>query len=365
MTPTLTDEVPHCKTCALLASHSKAHMKELLAKLLRREDLNREEATSAFEAIMAGVADPAQVGALLMGISAKEPGLDELVAAATVMREKSIRIPLPDDETVALDVCGTGGSKHRHLGLFNISTAAAIVIAACGVRVVKHGNRAATSKSGSADVLEALGVKLELTPGQLTQSLCDANLCFAFARSHHPAMKHVAPIRNALGVPTIFNLLGPLTNPAGATHQLLGVYDRKLCWLMSAALLDLGATRAWVVNADDGLDELSTLSDTHVCEVRDGGLHDHVIRPNELGLPKARIEDLRAGSPAESAEMIRGIFAGKSGPPADIVALNAAAGLLIAEKVATLTEGLKAARAAIADGAAKRTLEALVRSSNG
>ena len=339
-------------------------MKDLLAKLVRREDLTRAEATAAFNAIMSGDAEPAQVGALLMGLAAKGPSVDEIVAAATVMRERSIRIPLPPGASGALDVCGTGGTAHRQAGLFNISTAAAIVIAACGVRVVKHGNRAATSKSGSADVLEALGVNLDAAPGQLTQSLCDANLCFAFARSHHPAMKHLAPIRASLGIPTIFNLLGPLTNPAGATHQLMGVYDRSLTSLMAAALLDLGTERAWVVHAEDGLDDLSTMSATHVCEARDGELNETTITPAQVGLPLARIDDLRASSPTESAAIIRSILAGKPGPPADIVVLNAAAGLVIAGKASSLHEGVKTARAAIADDAAARTLATLVAASN-
>lgn len=340
-------------------------MTPLLAKLVRREDLTRAEATAAFEAIMSGTADAAQVGALLMGLAAKGASVDEIVAAATVMRAKSIHIALPDKSRAALDVCGTGGSVHRHAGLFNISTAAAIVIAACGVTVVKHGNRAATSKSGSADVLEALGVKLDVQPDQLTQSLCEANLCFAFARSHHPAMKFVAPVRASVGIPTIFNLLGPLTNPAGATHQLMGVFNRPLTSLMAAALLDLGTERAWVVHAEDGLDELSTMSATHVCEARDGTLNETTITPAQVGLPIARIDDLRAANPTESAAIIRSILAGNLGPPADIVVLNAAAGLVIAGKVETLGAGVAAARAAIADGAAARTLATLVTASNG
>jgi anthranilate phosphoribosyltransferase len=338
-------------------------MKSFLSQLARREDLSREEATRAFAMLMDGQAESAQVGALLMGIAAKGVSIDELVAAATVMRERSIRIELPAG-TEALDVCGTGGSVHRHAGLFNISTAAAIVIAACGVTVVKHGNRAATSKSGSADVLEALGVKLDCTPDVASACVRDANLCFAFARSHHPAMKHVAPIRASLGIPTIFNILGPLTNPARASRQLMGVYRRDLCDLMAAALLDLGATRGWVVHADDGLDELSTLGPTHVVEVRDGGLNQTTITPTQLGIPIAKIDDLRAGSVAESAAIVRAILAGEKGPGADIVALNAAAGLVIADRAADLRAALALARDVIETGAAKATLEKLVAASN-
>lgn len=338
-------------------------MKDLLAQLARREDLSRADATRAFAAMMDGTADPAAVGALLMGIAAKGVSLDELVAAATVMRERSIHIDLPPG-TQALDVCGTGGSIHRHAGLFNISTAAAIVIAACGVTVVKHGNRAATSKSGSADVLEALGVKLDVTADVASTCVRDANLCFAFARSHHPAMKHVAPIRAALAIPTIFNLLGPLTNPGRATRQLMGVFKRDLCELMAAALLDLGATRAWVVHADDGMDELSTLGPTHVVEVRDGALTQTTITPTQLGIPLAKIDDLRAGNVAESAAIVRSILDGKKGPAADIVLLNAAAGLVIAGKAGDLRSALAGARDAITTGAAAATLQKLIGASN-
>jgi anthranilate phosphoribosyltransferase len=339
-------------------------MKDLLNKLARREDLSRAEAQDAFEQIMSGTAEPSQVGALLMGIASKNPSLDEIVAAASVMRGKSIHIQLPAGMDEALDVCGTGGSKHRHVGLFNISTAAAIVIASCGVTVVKHGNRAASSKSGSADVLEQLGVKLDVSSECETDCISQANICFAFARSHHPAMKHVAPIRAALGIPTIFNLLGPLTNPAGAKRQLMGVFSRDLVPLLAAALLDLGATRAWVVHADDGLDELSTMSPTHICEVSDGQMNESIFAPQQVGIPWAKIEDLRATSPADSAQIIREIFAGKSGPRTDIVALNAAAGLVIAGKAPTLIEGLTRARESLTNGHAKRTLQKLVETSN-
>lgn len=339
-------------------------MKDLLNKLVRREDLSREEAQSAFEQIMSGTADPAQIGALLLGIAAKKPALDEIVAAASVMRGKSIHIQLPSGMNDALDVCGTGGSKHRHAGLFNISTAAAIVIASCGVTVVKHGNRAASSKSGSADVLEQLGVKLDISPDCEAACIREANICFAFARAHHPAMKYVAPIRASLGIPTIFNLLGPLTNPAGAKRQLMGVFSRDLVPLLAAALLDLGATRAWVVHADDGLDELSTMSPTHICEVSDGQLSESIFAPQQVGIHWAKIEDLRASSPADSAQIIREIFAGKAGPPADIVALNAAAGLVIAGKASSLLEGLKLARESLAGGLAEKTLHTLVATSN-
>ena len=236
-------------------------MRDILLKLSRREDLTRDEARQAFELIMSGQAGQAQVGGLLVGLASKGTTAEELIGAATVMREKAVAVDAgcaPEDGVV-LDTCGTGGDVR---GTFNISTAAAIIAAACGVRVVKHGNRSASSKSGSADVLEKLGVKLELSADQLTRCVNEANICFAFARSHHPAMKHVAAARTALGIPTIFNLLGPLTNPGRARHQLLGVFAPELTDRMASVLRGLGSTRAWVVNAMDGLDEISTLGPT-------------------------------------------------------------------------------------------------------
>ncbi len=334
-------------------------MKELLHKLIDRVDLSRQEAHSAFDAIMSGSADASQIAALLMGIAAKGASLDELVAAATVMREKSLFVATPAGATV-LDTCGTGGDVK---GTFNISTAAAIVIAACGVIVVKHGNRSASSKSGSADVLEKLEVNLDAGPEGLQRSLAQAGICFAFARAHHPAMKFVAPVRQSLGVPTIFNLLGPLTNPGRARRQLLGVFKPHLTQMMAAALLDLGSERAWVVHAEDGLDEISTMSPTTICELIDGTLVEHVIDSRTYGVPRARLSDLQVGSPEESAETIRAILAGKSGPAADIVAINAAAGLVIAGRANDLGQGLETARAALVGGAARKTLEALVRAS--
>jgi anthranilate phosphoribosyltransferase len=335
-------------------------MKDILTKLIARTDLSRDEAMSAFNAIMKGSVEPAQVAALLMGLSCKGPSLDEIVAAASVMRDHALRIDTPAGATV-LDTCGTGGdTKHT----FNISTATAIVLAACGVMVVKHGNRSASSKSGSADVLEALGVKLDVTPDVLQNSLRQANLCFAFARSHHPAMKHVAPVRQSLGIPTVFNLLGPLTNPARARFQLLGVYRRELTTMLAAALLDLGSTRAWVVHAEDGLDEMSTMSATIVCEVRDGQLSETIIDGRSFGLPRAKLSDLQVAGPAESAEAIRGIFANQPGPRADIILLNAAAGLVIAGYATDLGDGITRARDAIQTGRARDTLDALIRCSN-
>jgi anthranilate phosphoribosyltransferase len=338
-------------------------MKDLLLKLIRHENLTRHEARSAFEQLMSGTADPAQVAALLMGLACKGiPTADELLGAAMEMRERSVRVPVPDG-TLVLDTCGTGGDvKHT----FNISTAAAIVAASCGVSVVKHGNRSASSQSGSADVLEALGVKIDgHSPETLAACLKTANICFAFARSHHPAMKHVAPIRAAMGVPTIFNMLGPLANPGRAKHQLLGVYRAELAPLFAHVLRELGSMHAWVVHGQDGLDELTTMAPTTIYELRSGEIKQSEIdAERDLGLPRAKLESLQVKTAAESAAVIRDVFAGKPGPCADIVALNAGAALLVAGQAKDLRDGVSIARASLASGGAKAALDRLVAASN-
>jgi anthranilate phosphoribosyltransferase len=276
------------------------------------------------------------------------------------MREKALPIGCEADGVV-LDTCGTGGDVR---GTFNISTAAALVVAGAGVKVVKHGNRSASSKSGSADVLERLGVKLELTAQQLRRCLDEAGFCFAFARAHHPAMKFVAAARSALGIPTVFNLLGPLTNPARARHQLLGVFSPELTDRLATVLRELGSERAWVVHADDGLDELSTIGPTRVSELKDRDVHTWTLDPSNLGLPYARLSDLQVDSVDESADVIRRVMMGESGAPRDIVALNAAAALLVAGRADDLPAALRLADEAIESGGAQRTLESLVRCSN-
>jgi anthranilate phosphoribosyltransferase len=286
--------------------------------------------------------------------------VDELVGAATVMREKAVAIECDSSAGVIIDTCGTGGDVR---GTFNISTAAAIIVAAAGVRVVKHGNRSASSKSGSADVLERMGVKLDLTPGELKKCLEAAGICFAFARYHHPAMKFVANARTSLGIPTIFNVLGPLTNPARAKHQLLGVFSAELTDRLAAVLQHLGSERAWVVNAHDGLDELSTIGPTRVSELRDGRISTWTLDPAKLGLSYARLSDLQVSSVEEAADMLRMVMQGTMGPMRDIALLNAAAGLVIAGKSRDLKDGLVVAADAVDSGRAQRTLEALIRAS--
>lgn len=340
-----------------------APLRDILLKLCRREDLTRHEAREAFAHLLSGEATDGQIGGLLVGLAAKGTTVEELVGAATVMREKSIPVGSRDEEdagSVVVDTCGTGGDVR---GTFNISTAAALIVAAAGVRVVKHGNRSASSKSGSADVLEKLGVKLELPPERLTRCLKQANICFAFARYHNPAMNFVAAARTSLGIPTIFNVLGPLTNPARANHQLLGVFAPELTDRLAAVLRELGSTRAWVVHADDGLDELSTLGPTRVSELKDGRLHTWTLDPRTLGLEYARLSDLVVADVDEAADALWRVLTGETGPRREIATLNAGAALVIAGRARDLAEGLALATDAIDNGNARRTLDALVRCS--
>src|SRR3954447_7282984 len=323
-----------------------APLRDILLKLCRREDLTRDEAREAFAHVMSGEATDAQIGGLLVGLAAKGTTVDELIGAALVMREKAVPIECNGGNGggVIIDTCGTGGDVR---GTFNISTAAAIIVAAAGVRVVKHGNRSASSKSGSADVLEKLGVRLDLGPLELKKCLEAAGICFAFARYHHPAMKFVANARTSLGIPTIFNVLGPLTNPARAKHQLLGVFSAELTDRLAAVLQHLGSERAWVVNAHDGLDELSTIGPTRVSELRDGHISTWTLDPAKLGLSYARLSDLQVSSVEEAADNLRLVLQGTVGPMRDIALLNAAAGLVIAGKSRDLKDGLIVAADAV------------------
>jgi len=333
-----------------------APLRDTLLKLCRREDLTRSEAREAFLHLMSGEATEAQIGGLLVGLAAKGTTVEELVGAASVMREKAVPVECGGDQLV-LDTCGTGGDVR---GTFNISTAAALIVAAAGVRVVKHGNRSATSKSGSADVLEKLGVKLELPPEHLHRCLDAANICFAFARYHHPAMKFVANSRASLGIPTIFNMLGPLANPARARHQLLGVFAPELTERFATVLRELGSERAWVVHAHDGLDELSTLGPTRVSELKDGQVHTWTLDPATLGLPYARLSDLQVHTVEEAADKLRAVLGGAAGATRDIALLNAAGALVVAGRSADLASGLALAAQAVDSGKARTTLDTLI-----
>ncbi len=334
--------------------------RQILQLLIRREHLSREQSILAFEHLMSGQANESQIAGFLSALSTKGPTSDEILGAATVMRQRAISIACPSGE-ITLDTCGTGGDVK---GTFNISTAAALVAAAAGVRVVKHGNRSASSKTGSADVLESLGVKLDLPPEKLSACLAKVNLCFAYARNHHPAMKHVAAARQALGVPTIFNYLGPLTNPAGAKHQLLGVFAAHLTETLAKVLRDLGTTRAWVVHAEDGLDELSTLCPTRITELRNGEIRTYTFNPRDLNIREPRLHELQVESADQSAGVIQRIFEGEKFPPRDITLLNAAAALVIGEKAPDLRAGYDFAAKAVDSGAALGKLRDLIACTN-
>ncbi len=326
-----------------------------------KTSLSREQAYAAFSALMSGESSDADIASLLTSINARGASVDEIIGAASVMRERVS--PIDTSHTVGpiLDTCGTGGDVK---GTFNISTAAAIVAASAGATVVKHGNRSASGRSGSADVLEALGVNLDAPPEQLRQCLERANICFAFARHHHPAMKHVAAVRKSLGIPTIFNLLGPLTNPAGAKHQLIGVYSPHLTELFAEVLRELGSERAWIAHGNDGLDELSTMSPTRVSELRDGEINTFTIDARDLGLPIAKLEDVRADTVAQSAAAILSVLSGIRTPARDIVLLNASAALVVSNIAKDLLDGLERASAAIDSGASASTLNTLARTTN-
>jgi anthranilate phosphoribosyltransferase len=310
--------------------------------------------------IMSGKAEEAEIGGLLVGMAAKGTTVDELVGAAGVMREKVIPVE-SDGMAVVLDTCGTGGDVRD---TFNISTAAALIAAGAGVKVVKHGNRAASSRCGAADVLEKLGLKLEIPPADLRRCLDRANICFAFSRAHHPAMRFVATARKSLGIPTIFNLLGPLTNPGRAKHQLLGVFAPELTDRLAAVLRELGSVRAWVVHADDGLDEISTIGPTRVSELRGGHIHTWSLDPKDFGIDYARLSDLQISTVDEAAEALTSILQGKPGPKRDIALLNAAAALVVAERAGDVKEGLQIARKSLDEGKARNALETLISESN-
>ncbi len=332
----------------------------LIEKLHLRQDLTREEAAAAMEEIMEGRAQPAQIAGLLVGLSMKGERPTEIVGLAQTMRNRATR--LSRSHAPVFDTCGTGGDRAH---TFNVSTVAALVLAACGVRVAKHGNRSVSSKCGSADLFEALGVHIGAEPAIVERSLDEAGIAFFFAPTFHPSMRHAGPTRKDLGVRTAFNLLGPLTNPAGASRQLVGVPRPELTELVARSLALLGSERAWVVHGADGLDEISTTGYTKVSECRGGAVNTFYVHPGDFGLPKASPGQLRGGDAAANADIARAILAGEKGAARDIVLLNAAAALLIAGRVPTITGGVQQAAAALDNGEAARVLERLVRVSNG
>jgi anthranilate phosphoribosyltransferase len=326
----------------------------LLEQLRRHEDLTSDQAAEAMGAIMDGAVPPAQIAALLIGLALKGERPDEIVGFARAMRARAV--PFEGAPADAFDTCGTGGDGAH---TFNVSTAAAIVLAGAGVPVAKHGNRASSSRCGSADVFEALGIGLDQPPAVWRRALEEAGLAFFFAPAWHPSMRHAGPTRRELGVRTAFNLVGPLTNPAGARRQIIGVSRPEHTELLARALGALGAERAWVVHGAGGLDELSTLGHTKVSELHHGAVNTFYVHPAEIGLPVARAGDLAGGSAEENAALITRLLSGEAGPRRDIVLLNAAAALLVAGRADTLTSGVGLAAASLDSGAATRALERL------
>jgi anthranilate phosphoribosyltransferase len=330
-------------------------------KLARREHLTQAEAEAAMNDIMGGVATPAQIGAYLMGLRLKGETIDEITGSARAMRAAANRAPVSDVSRL-VDTCGTGGDG---AGTFNISTTVAFVVAGAGLPVAKHGNRAVSSKSGSADVLSALGVNLTLTPEQVGACIDAVGLGFLFAPNFHPAMKHAIGPRRELAMRTIFNILGPLTNPAGASRQLLGVYDPALTEPLAHVLAQLGATAAFVVHGHGGLDELTTTGMNHVAELKNGEVHTYALDPRDFGFAQADMTDLAGGDAATNAEITRAILDGSlHGPKRDVVLLNAGAALMAGGVVADLAQGVQLGAQAIDKGGAAAKLSALVSFTN-
>jgi anthranilate phosphoribosyltransferase len=327
----------------------------LIEKLQRRQDLTVEEAATAMEAIMDGRAQPAPIAGLLIALAMKGERPAEIVGFARTMRARAT--PVRAAHAAVFDTCGTGGDRAH---TFNVSTIAALVLAACGVRVAKHGNRSVSSRCGSADVFEALGVDIAARPAVVERCLDEAGIGFFFAPTFHPSMRHAAPTRKELGVRTAFNLLGPLTNPAGASRQLVGVPRPELTELVARSLALLGSERAWVVHGADGLDEISTTGYTKVSEVRNGAVNTFYVHPSDFGLPKSAPAALAGGDAADNSAIARRVLAGERGAARDIVVLNAAASLLIAGRAATVTDGIQQASRALDEGAAAAVLERLV-----
>ncbi len=333
-------------------------LKATIARIADGAILSADEAEAAFDVIMSGNATPAQIGAFLVGLRVRGETVDEIAAAAKVMRAKATKVDAPAG---AMDTCGTGGDG---AGTYNISTAVAFVLAAHDIPIAKHGNRALSSKSGTSQVLEALGVNLDVTPEQVSHCVREAGIGFMFAPAHHSAMKHVGPIRVELGIRTIFNLLGPLSNPAGAPYQLLGVFASEWTEPLAHVLNNLGSTAAWVVHGSDGLDELTTTGPSHVSQLKDGKVTNFTITPEDAGLPLAQTSDLVGGDPAHNAAALTKLLDGEKNAYRDIVLLNAAAGLIVAGKASDLKDGAAKAAAAIDNGSAKARLAALVTLSN-
>ncbi|PHS31487.1 MAG: anthranilate phosphoribosyltransferase [Methylophaga sp.] len=335
------------------------NLQSAIKKVIEQGDLSRDEMTSVMQQIMTGEASPAQIGGFLVGLQMKGETITEITAAATVMRSLATKVEI--NRAHVIDTCGTGGDGAN---TFNVSTASAFVVAAAGATVAKHGNRSISSKSGSADVLEAAGVNLEISPEHVKQCIETIGIGFMFAQKHHGAMKHAIGPRREMGVRTIFNLLGPLTNPAQSSNQVLGVFDKKWVEPMAHVLKELGSNHVLIVHADDGLDEISIGSATTVTELKNGQISNYTIQPEDFNLTRSDISQLAVDDAQESLAIIKAIFAGKAGAARDIVVLNAGAAIYTADLADSLAEGMKLAQVHIDNGNAQKKLDALVAASN-
>ena len=333
-------------------------LKPLLAKVADANTLNADEAEAAFDIIMSGQATDAQIGAFLMALRVRGETVDEITGAVRTMRAKALAVEAPDG---AIDVVGTGGDGS---GTYNISTAAAIVVAACGVPVAKHGNKALSSKSGAADVLAALGVNLDADLGLVEKSIAEASIGFMMAPRHHSAMKYVGPARVEMGTRTLFNLLGPLSNPAGVKRQFTGVFAKDWVEPLAQVLYNLGCEAAWVVHGADGLDEMTTTGASFVAQLKDGEITTFEVTPDDAGLAEGKPEDLKGGDAATNAAALNAVLNGDPGPYRDVVVYNAAGALIVAGKAGDLKQGGALAAAAIDGGNAKESLEKMIAISN-
>jgi anthranilate phosphoribosyltransferase len=333
--------------------------KPLIVKIATGAALSRAEAEHAFDLLLSGEVTPAQMGGFLVGLRTRGETVDEITGAISAMRAKMRKVAAPPD---AIDIVGTGGDGH---GTYNISTLAALIVAACGVPVAKHGNRAASSKSGASDVLAALGVRIGLTPQEVSESIAEAGIGFMSAPAHHAAMRHVGEIRAELGTRTLFNLLGPLSNPAGVKRLLLGVFSARWLEPLAEVLRNLGAERVWLVHGSDGLDELTTTGPTYVTALEGRAIRSFEIIPEDAGLARARLADLKGGDATHNAAALNAILNGAHNPYRDIAVLNAAAALVVAEKATDLKEAAALAAEAIDTGRAAGVLVKLVKASQG
>ena len=333
-------------------------IKEAIIFLSKKQDLSYETAEAVMNEIMTGEATPVQMSAYLTALSIKGETTDEITASAFGMRSHCVRL-LHDVD--ALEIVGTGGD---HANTFNISTTASIIAAAAGIPVAKHGNRSASSKCGSADVLEALGININIPPEMSAKLLQDIGICFMFAQNYHIAMKFVAPVRRELGIRTVFNIIGPLTNPAGAKMELMGVYDRELVEPLAQVLCNLGVKNAMVVHGEDGLDEISLSAPTFVCEVKNGWVRSYTITPEQFGFERCSPDDLRGGTPAENAEILKAVLKGETGAKRNAAVLNAAAAMFVTGRYESIEAAVKAANDVIDTGKAYDKLNEFIRASN-